>query len=208
MSTNGCEPTERSGETWRRTAQRRKSQTSHVGDQVGLARRDPGVRRRQQREQETGIIVDDGDRGPPTRRRRPRRQGPLGQQRRLAVARRRADTHHRTAARPSPLDHLRAAARPPGEAAGPTAWRRPATRPVHQPSAPPHRGSPVTSGSARTPTSFEHIGVTELGGDCGIARRTNHTKLVMRQASNRCLLALTAVLRQDLARSSEVRNAH
>ena len=46
------------GEAWRRTSQRRDAQAAHVGDQVGLARRDPGVRRRQQREQEAGIIVE------------------------------------------------------------------------------------------------------------------------------------------------------
>ena len=44
---------ERGGEARRRPSQRGDAQTAHVGDDVGLARRDPGVRRRQQREQDS-----------------------------------------------------------------------------------------------------------------------------------------------------------
>ena len=115
---------ERRGEAGRRASQHRDAETAHVGDQVGVARRDPGVRGRQQGEQDRRIVVEAVERHP--RDATILREGPLGQQRRLAVARGRGDADHPAVARAGRLDEL-------GAAHGPRAGRRDRELGVEQP---------------------------------------------------------------------------
>ena len=95
---------ERRGETRRRATQHRHTETTHIGHQVGVARRNACVRRRQQHEQSRRIIVETVERHP--RDATILSERPLGQQRRLAVPRRRGDTDDPAVARPRRLDQV------------------------------------------------------------------------------------------------------
>ena len=95
---------ERRGETRRRATQHRHTETTHIGHQLGVARRNACVRRRQQHEQSRRIIVETVERYP--RDATILSERPLGQQRRLAVPRRRGDADHPAIARPRRLDQV------------------------------------------------------------------------------------------------------
>jgi hypothetical protein len=105
MSTNGhwaCPECRR--KKWRSAAQRRHAESAHVRDQVGATRPDPSVRRCQQDQQDRRIIVEPVQRHP----RHPTIfcAGPLSQQGRLAVTRRRSDRDHAAIARATRLDEF------------------------------------------------------------------------------------------------------
>ena len=83
---------ERRSEARGGAAQHRQAQTAHVGDQVGVARRDPGERRRQQGEHDRGIIVEAVQSHPRDATILTGR--PLDEQGRLAVPGGRGNAHH------------------------------------------------------------------------------------------------------------------
>ena len=75
---------ERGRQARRRASQHRHAEAAHPGDEIGVAGR-PSVRRRHQGEQGRGVIVRAGEGDPPDRA--ILRACPLGEERRLAVAR-------------------------------------------------------------------------------------------------------------------------
>ena len=93
----------RRGEARRGAAQRRYAKTAHVSDQICVAR-DPRVRRRQHSQQCRRIIVQPVQRHPADTS--ILQFGPLCQQGRLAVTRRRRDPDHPAVAGPSRLDQV------------------------------------------------------------------------------------------------------
>ena len=98
----GLARAERRGEARRGASQRGHAETAHVGDQVGVARRDARVGGRQQGEQARGVVVEAVERHPGDTTILGQR--PLRQQGRLAVTRGRGDPDHTAAARPGRLD--------------------------------------------------------------------------------------------------------
>ena len=107
---------QRRGQPRRGAAQRRRSQPTHVGDQIGAAR-NPRIRRRQQQQQGRRVIIQPVQRHPPN----PSMLGlgPLRHQHRLAITSRRRDPDHPATTGTSRLDQTGTAHR-----TGPPARRR------------------------------------------------------------------------------------
>ena len=116
----------------------------HVSHQIGVVRRDLRVRRCQRGQQRRGIVVEAVERQP--RNRTILGPGPLGQQGRLAVARRRGHADDPAAAAARRVDERPPADRAGSHGAAPPAWRSEATarrgRAMRAAAAPRARASP------------------------------------------------------------------